>query len=127
METVIESNEDKIDDGNLVTSGGATCPEPQQAPSKHRDLEQPKVTSSCIEEPPCPIKNSLIVCGAGITIRWTDNDSTSDQSKAITLGPLACLSDQNENRFAALATSIQNPSDAKQSKWVVPPKTEKQL
>ena len=89
LETVIESNEDEIDDGNLATSGGITCPDPQRALSKHRDLDQPKITSSCIEKLPCPINNSLIVCGAGITIRWTDNDSTSDQSKEISLGPLA--------------------------------------
>ena len=35
LETVIESNEDEIDDGNLVSSGGNTCPEPQRAPLKH--------------------------------------------------------------------------------------------
>ena len=31
LETVIELNEDEIDDGNLATSGGTTCPEPQRA------------------------------------------------------------------------------------------------
>ena len=35
LETVIELNEDEIDDGDLAISGGTTRPETQRAPSKH--------------------------------------------------------------------------------------------
>ena len=130
-----------------IKSRGDTCPDSSKSnmndewdevPYRHQlqpeqELKQLMGTFSCIEEPPCPIKNSLTVCGAGNTIQWTENEQISVPSKTVSLAPLVQTSDPtdstapNHNQFAALAAPVQKSTVSKKSKWVVPPKSDKEV
>ena len=72
-----------------------------------------------------PCQHLLTVCVAGNTIKMDSNK--------MSLAPLIQTSHPtnpkapNHNRFAALDSTVQRSTDVKKSKWVVPPKTDKQI
>jgi hypothetical protein len=99
-------------------------------------LTEPTVVSSkvptTLEQLPkkyCSLENSIIVCCAGKSIRWTENEQHSGNSKTFTLAPLVQNSDVNDptatnhNKFAVLMTPVPN----NQRIWVVPPKTDEEV
>ena len=90
---------------------------------------QQRCATSCNDVPHHSPEDSITVCCAGKTIHWTENKQHSGNSKSIILAPLAQVSDMNDssslnyNKFAAL----MNPVSNEQRKWVVPPKTKKEI